>query len=329
MNPSRAVRLQESVESKERSALRAVDAGDSLAHYLTHIGRVPLLSRDEEVELAKRIERGQVARDELAEGGHPAQRAADLTERVQDGMAAFEHLILANTRLVVSVAKKYRGRGVPFQDLIQEGHIGLMRATKKFDYRRGLKFSTYATWWIRQAITRVIADHSRTIRLPVYVSDQISRMRRLSHEMVMQLHREPNPEELAEAMQLPLSQLDELLRAANQPISLEQTVEEDGERELGETLPDEEGPDPEEELALSSLKKHLHEALEELPPRERRTLELRHGLTDGRIYTLEEVGHQLGVTRERARQLEAQAFRRLRHPSHRRRLLGYLREPEG
>ena len=145
----------------------------------------------------------------------------------------------------------------------------------------------------------------------------------------MQLHREPNPEELAEAMQLPLSQVDELLRAANQPISLEQTVEEDGERELGETLPDEEGPDPEEELALSSLKKHLHEALEELPPRERRTLELRHGLTDGRIYTLEEVGHQLGVTRERARQLEAQAFRRLRHPSHRHRLLGYLREPEG
>jgi RNA polymerase primary sigma factor len=328
MNASTAVSPEEPVESKERSALRAVDAGDSLAQYMTHIGRVPLLSQNEEVELAKRIQRGQQARNELAADGHPTRRQAELTQRVQDGMAAFEHLILANTRLVVSVAKKYRGRGVPFQDLIQEGHIGLMRAAKKFDHRRGLKFSTYATWWIRQAITRVIADHSRTIRLPVYVSDQINRMRRLSHEMVMELHREPNPEELAEAMELPLSQVEELVRAANQPISLEQTIEEEGERELGETLPDEEGPDPEEELALSTLRKHMREALEQLPPRERRTLELRHGLVDGRVYTLEEVGQQLGVTRERARQLEAQAFRRLRHPSHRRRLLGYLRDPE-
>jgi RNA polymerase primary sigma factor len=328
MSSVRAVSPEEAVEAKERSALRAVDAGDSLAQYMTHIGRVPLLTQDEEVELAKRIKRGQAARDELAAGGHTERRQAELTQRVQDGMAAFEHLILANTRLVVSVAKKYRGRGVPFQDLIQEGHIGLMRAAKKFDHRRGLKFSTYATWWIRQAITRVIADHSRTIRLPVYVSDQINRMRRLSHEMVMELRREPTPEELAEAMQLPLEQVEELLSASNQPVSLEQTVEEEGERELGETLPDEEGPDPEEELAQSSLKKHLREALEGLPPRERRTVELRHGLTDGRIYTLEEVGQQLGVTRERARQLEAQAFRRLRHPSHRRRLLGYLRESD-
>jgi len=328
MSSVRPVSPEEAAESKERSALRAVDAGDSLAQYMTHIGRVPLLTQDEEVELAKRIKCGQAARDELAAGGLSDRRQAELTRRVQEGMAAFEHLILANTRLVVSVAKKYRGRGVPFQDLIQEGHIGLMRAAKKFDHGRGLKFSTYATWWIRQAITRVIADHSRTIRLPVYVSDQINRMRRLSHEMVMELRREPTPKELAQAMQLPVEQVEELLRASNQPVSLEQTVEEEGERELGETLPDEEGPDPEEELAQSSLKAQLREALEGLPPRERRTVELRHGLTDGRIYTLEEVGQQLGVTRERARQLEAQAFRRLRHPSHRRRLLGYLRESD-
>src|SRR3990170_4231150 len=308
--------------------MQAADSGDSIAQYLSTVGRVPLLKMHEEVELAKRIERGNRASDALLKTTGGPEHRAELLRQVQDGMAAFEHLILANSRLVVSVARRYRGRGVPFTDLIQEGHIGLIRAAKKFEHQRGLKFSTYATWWIRQAITRVIADHSRTIRLPVYVSDQINRMRRLSHEMVMELHREPSPEELAKAMQLPLSQVDELLRAANQPISLEQTVEEDGERELGETLPDEEGPDPEEELALSSLKKHIREALEDLPPRERRTLELRHGLTDGRIYTLEEVGQQLGVTRERARQLEAQAFRRLRHPSHRRRLLGYLREPE-
>ncbi len=329
MNSNRSIvdeKMEGIGESKERSALRAVDAGDSLAQYLTHIGQVPLLSQDEEVDLARRIERGQAARDELAEGGHSAKRKQELTTLIQDGMAAFEHLILANTRLVVSVAKKYRGRGVPFQDLIQEGHIGLMRAAKKFDHERGLKFSTYATWWIRQAITRVIADHSRTIRLPVYVSDQINRMRRMSHDLVMDLHREPTPAELAEAMELPVSNVEDLLRAAHQPISLEQTIEEEGERELGETLPDEDGPDPEEELAIASLQQHVREALEDLPPRERRAVEMRHGLTDGRVYTLEEVGKQLGVTRERARQLEAQAFRRLRHPSYRKQLLGYLRE---
>ena len=199
--------------------MRAVDVGDLLAQYLTHIGRVPLLSRDEEVGLAKRIERGQGARDELAEGGHPAERRVELTQRVQDGMAAFEHLILANTRLVVSVAKKYRGRGSRSRTSFRRTHWHDAGRQEVRSPPADWKFSTYATWWIRQAITRVIADHSRTIRLPVYVSDQINRMRRLSHEMVMQLHREPNPEELAEAMQLPLSQLEELLRA-RQPTDL-------------------------------------------------------------------------------------------------------------
>ncbi len=323
------IESEEEAHFKERSAVQAVDAGDSLAQYLTHIGRVPLLSHDEEIALSKRIERGQKARDELANESISASRRSDLTRLIDDGMAAFEHLIMANSRLVVSVAKKYRGRGVPFQDLIQEGHIGLIRAAKKFEYQRGLKFSTYATWWIRQAITRVIADQSRTIRLPVYIGDQINQMHRAAHELLQDLHRPPTQEELAKAMDLPLAQIEELVRAGSQPLSLEQPLESDDDRELGDTLPDDDGPNPEEETASSFLREHVQEALEDLPPRERRTLQLRHGLIDGEIHTLEDVGRQLGVTRERARQLEAQGLRRLRHPNYRRKLMGYLRESSG
>ena len=197
---------------KERSAVRAVDAGDSLAQYLTHIGRVPLLSHDEEIALSKRIERGQKARDELANASISSSKRAELTRLIDDGMAAFEHLIMANSRLVVSVAKKYRGRGVPFQDLIQEGHIGLMRAAKKFDYRRGYKFSTYATWWIRQAISRYVADQGRTIRVPVHMVDQINRLLRIRHQLTQELRRTPTHQELAQSLSAPVRKVTDWSR---------------------------------------------------------------------------------------------------------------------
>jgi RNA polymerase primary sigma factor len=305
------------------SAMQAADSGDSIAQYLSTVGRVPLLKMSEEVELAKRIERGNRASDELAKPGVNAERRAELLRQVQDGMAAFEHLILANSRLVVSVARRYRGRGVPFTDLIQEGHIGLIRAAKKFEYRRGLKFSTYATWWIRQAITRAISDQSRVIRLPVYLGEMITKLRHKTTVLTLELGREPTVEELAEALETTPEHVNEVLRATEQPMSLESPVEEGSERELGDLLPDEEGPDPEEWTSEMLLGEDLEKALAEIPEREREALELRYGLLDGRVRTLEEIGRTLGVTRERARQLEAQALRRLRNPAQRQRLIGY------
>jgi RNA polymerase primary sigma factor len=305
------------------SAVRAADSGDSIAQYLSNVGRVPLLTMQDEVDLAKKIELGNEASGKLANGNLSLKRRKELLQQVQDGMAAFEHLILANSRLVISVARKYRGRGVPFTDLIQEGHIGLMRAAKKFEWRRGLKFSTYATWWIRQAVTRSISDQSRTIRLPVYMGEQITKLRHAATQLTQSLGRDPTLDELSEKLEVPVSRVEELIRAMEQPLSLEKPMDEENDRELGDLIPDEDGPDPEAWTREILMGDDLRSALEELPPREREALELRYGLKNGKTHTLEVIGQHLGVTRERARQLESQALRRLRHPSQRGRLLGY------
>jgi RNA polymerase primary sigma factor len=244
---------------------------------------------------------------------------------VADGQAAREHLITANSRLVISVAKKYIGRGVPFLDLIQEGNIGLIRAARKFDYRRGHKFSTYATWWIRQAVTRAIADQGRTIRVPVHMGDQINRLIRVSHQLTQELGHDPTSEELAEALEVPVKKAEQMIQVARRPLSLETPTDEDEDSVLGDFIEDADALAPAEAVTQNMLKEQIQDILLTLPPREVRILQLRYGLVDGESYTLEEVGKKLGVTRERVRQIEAQALSRLRHPTHSRKLKDYLR----
>jgi len=313
-------------EELDDDQIASVDADDTVGLYLKEVGRVPLLTASEEVSLAKRIERGRKAREELARGPVSPGRRRELQVGVEDGWAAREHLITANSRLVISVAKKYMGRGVPFLDLIQEGNIGLIRAAKKFDYRRGHKFSTYATWWIRQAVTRAIADQGRTIRVPVHMGDQINKLLRVSHQLTQRLGRDPSTEELAEALEVPPKKVENMIQVARRPLSLETPTDEEEDSVLGDFIQDEESPAPTEIVTYNLLREHLQEVLNTLPPREVRILQLRYGLLDGQSYTLEEVGRKMGVTRERVRQIEAQALSRLRHPTHRRRLVDYLRE---
>ena len=293
---------------------------DTVGLYLKDVGQVPLLTGEEEVALAKRMEAGWVAQQELSQDGIDSERRAGLDEIVQDGLAARDHLVCANSRLVISVAKKYMGRGVAFLDLIQEGNIGLIRAAKKFDYTRGHKFSTYATWWIRQAVTRAIADQSRTIRVPVHMGDQINRLLRTTHHLTQELGRDPTSEELACALEIPAHRVEEMLRITVAPLSLETPTDDVGENELGDLVEDEGGPGPAAEVVATMLREVVSDVLQELPPREVRILQLRYGLVDGETYTLEEVGKKLGVTRERVRQIEAIALRKLRHPAHARRL---------
>ncbi len=317
---------REEEEADEDGQLSGIDADDTVGLYLKEVGRVPLLTAAEEVSLAKRIERGRRAREELARGPVSAKRRRELQKGIEDGWAAREHLITANSRLVISVAKKYMGRGVPFLDLIQEGNIGLIRAAKKFDYRRGHKFSTYATWWIRQAVTRAIADQGRTIRVPVHMGDQINKLLRVSHQLTQRLGRDPTTEELAEELDVPPKKVENMIQVARRPLSLETPTDEEEDSVLGDFVQDEESPAPTETVTQNLLREHLQEVLNTLPPREVRILQLRYGLLDGQSYTLEEVGRKMGVTRERVRQIEAQALSRLRHPMHRRRLMDYLRE---
>jgi len=274
--------------------------------------------------LAKRMEAGLIARGELDQDGRDPDKRAILERAVQDGLAAREHLIRANSRLVISVAKKYIGRGVPFLDLIQEGNIGLIRAANKFDYKLGHKFSTYATWWIRQAVTRAIADQSRTIRVPVHMGDQINKLLRNSHRLTQELGREPTSEELAAAMEIPTRKAEEMLRVARRPLSLDMPTDDEGDSSLGDFIEDEDISAPDDEVTFSMLRELLQVILQDLPPREVRILQLRYGLVDGETYTLEEVGRKLGVTRERVRQIEAQALSRLRHPTRSRRLKDFL-----
>jgi RNA polymerase primary sigma factor len=304
--------------------LANIDTDDTIGLYLKEVGRVPLLTAEEEVELAQRIERGRIAREELARGNVSMRRRQELQRFIEDGWAAREHLITANSRLVISVAKKYMGRGVPFLDLIQEGNIGLIRAAKKFDYRRGHKFSTYATWWIRQAVTRAIADQGRTIRVPVHMGDQINKLLRVQHQLTQRLGRDPSVEELAVALDVTPQKVENMIQVARRPLSLETPTDDEEDSVLGDFIQDEEVPAPDETATYNLLREHLDSVLGGLPPREVRILQLRYGLLDGQAYTLEEVGRKMGVTRERVRQIEAQALSRLRHPAIRRKLREYL-----
>ena len=312
-------------ETDQQAVFDTVAMDDTVGLYLKEVGEVPLLTAEQEVMLAKRMEAGRDAQDQLKRNGDlgPEERA-ELKVVVQDGLAAREHLIRANSRLVISIAKKYIGRGVPFLDLIQEGSIGLIRTADKFNYRLGNKFSTYATWWIRQGVTRAIADQSRTIRLPVHMGDQLNKLLRTAHWLKQELRRDPTPEELAAALEIPPQKVKQMLKVARRPLSLETPTDEEGDSELGDFIQDRESPAPDDEAASTQLRDLLNEVLEDLPPREVRILQLRYGLVDGETHTLEEVGKKLGVTRERIRQIEAQALRRLRHPLRSRRLKGFL-----
>jgi len=280
------------------SVPEGVGIDDPVRMYLKEIGRVPLLSADEEIELAKRMEDGdEEAKRRLAE---------------------------ANLRLVVSIAKRYVGRGMLFLDLIQEGNLGLIKAVEKFDYVKGFKFSTYATWWIRQAITRAIADQARTIRIPVHMVETINKLIRVSRQLLQELGREPAPEEIAKVMDIPVERVREIMKIAQEPVSLETPIGEEEDSHLGDFIPDEDAPAPAEAASFILLKEQLEEVLETLTPREEKVLRLRFGLDDGRTRTLEEVGQEFGVTRERIRQIEAKALRKLRHPSRSKKLKDYL-----
>lgn len=271
---------------------------DPVRMYLKEIGRVPLLTAEEEVELAKRMETGdEEAKRRLAE---------------------------ANLRLVVSIAKRYVGRGLLFLDLIQEGNLGLIKAVEKFDYRKGYKFSTYATWWIRQAITRAIADQARTIRIPVHMVETINKLIRVSRQLLQELGREPTPEEIAAEMDIPVDRVREIMKIAQEPVSLETPIGEEEDSHLGDFIEDQDAPAPAEAASFILLREQLEEVLETLTPREEKVLRLRFGLDDGRSRTLEEVGQEFGVTRERIRQIEAKALRKLRHPSRSKKLKDFL-----
>ena len=299
----------------------ALDTDDVVGLYLKEAGRVPLLTAAEEVMLAKRMEAAEFARARLedCEESHALElswsQEQGLRATMLDGEQAQEHLIRANARLVISVAKKYIGRGVPFLDLIQEGNIGLIRATNKFEYQRGHKFSTYATWWIRQAVSRAVADQGRTIRVPVHMGDQLNRMRRVQLQLLQELGREPKIDELALGMDTTPDKVENLLEISRRPVSLETPIDDEGDSTFGDFVEDSNSPAPSEEVATHLLHVQLQQALDKLPDREAQILRLRYGLADGRVYTLEEVGQTIGVTRERVRQLEAQALNRLRQSS--------------
>lgn len=299
---------------------------DTVGMYLKEMARVPLLKAEEEFEIAVRIEDGRKARTDLL--CHPVRKRSLERQRleamVQDGIIAREHIIKANTRLVVSIAKRYMGRGVHFLDLIQEGNLGLMKAVEKYDVHKGFRFSTYATWWIRQTITRAIADQARTIRVPVHMSDRIRQTYKATHDLEQRLGRVPTPEELALELGLDLQKVKWILQVSWLPLSLESPVGDDEESELGMFIEDELTPTPMQSVYQSMLKEKIDEVLGTLTPREARILRLRFGLDTGVSYTLEEVGEKFGLTRERIRQIEGKALRRLRHPRRARQLKEYL-----
>ena len=309
------------------ASLVSVSSDDTIGLYLREMSCVALLSLVEEQGLAKRIERGRQARQELerSNGRTPVRKRRELENASGDGVLAREHLIKANTRLVVSIAKRYMGRGVPFLDLIQEGNLGLMKAVEKYEYQRGFRFSTYATWWIRQTITRSIADQGRTIRVPVHMVDRIRQLYKTTHEMEQKLGRVPTTDELAVEIDVTPQKVDWMLRVSWLPLSLESPINEDEEdSELGMFVEDQLTPTPIQSAYTKLLRERVEEVLETLPPRESRILRLRFGLEDGRYYTLEEVGAKFGLTRERIRQIESKALRRLRHPRRARQLRDYL-----
>ncbi|MCD6577523.1 MAG: sigma-70 family RNA polymerase sigma factor [Anaerolineaceae bacterium] len=302
-------------------------SGDTITLYLREMSKVPLLKKEQEVTLAKRYEAGRAAKEELIRLGESGshEKRKKLEEIIEDGLLAREHLIKANTRLVVSVAKRYNKRGVPFLDLIQEGNLGLMKAVEKFDHSRGFRFSTYATWWIRQTITRAIADQGRTIRVPVHMVDRIRVMYEHIHEMEQKLGREPTVEELANVLNLPVNKVGWMVRVSWLPLSLESPIN-DGEddTELGNFVEDRDMPTPSQKVYTKLLGEKINDVLDSMPYREARILRLRYGLENGRFYTLEEVGRKFGLTRERIRQIETKALRNLRRPQYSGQLKEYI-----
>jgi RNA polymerase primary sigma factor len=306
--------------------LENISADDSVGLYLKEMSRVPLLTLDEEVNLAQRIERAKQSKACLSKmnGKGSSKNRRELENNIQDGILAREHLIKANTRLVVSVAKKYIGRGVAFLDLIQEGNLGLMKAVSKFEYQRGFRFSTYATWWIRQTITRSIADQSRTIRIPVHMTDRLRMMYKAAHRLEQCHGRPPTQEELCIEMGVGQDKLQWMLEVARIPVSLESPVGDEDDTELGMFVEDTITPSPSQTTYENMLHERVEQVLSTLSPREARILRLRFGLENGHPYTLEEVGHKFGLTRERIRQIEGKALRRLRHPCRARLLREYL-----
>jgi len=311
-------------DDAESYDLSGISSDDTVGLYLKEMSRVPLLTTEEEIRLAKALEAGRIAQEDLKNDGTDPVRREKLERQVRNGLAAREHLIKANTRLVVSIAKKYMGRGVPFLDLIQEGNLGLMKAVEKFDYNRGYRFSTYATWWIRQTITRAIADQGRTIRVPVHMSDRIRKLYNTARELEQEQGRRPTPEEIAAELDIEPSKVQWMLRVSWRPLSLERPVGEDEDSELGNFIEDEASPTPTQSAHQDLLGEKVEEMLAMLSPREARILRLRFGLLNGRSYTLEEVGRKFGLTRERIRQIEGKALRRLRHPCRSRQLRDYL-----
>ena len=324
------------VEKIDLSVPEGVSVEDPVRMYLKEIGKVPLLSADEEIELAQNMEDGAVAIEKInvlkgrLDGASEEEKAEikeeikTLQRDVDKGADAKKRLAEANLRLVVSIAKRYVGRGMLFLDLIQEGNLGLIKAVEKFDYKKGYKFSTYATWWIRQAITRAIADQARTIRIPVHMVETINKLIRVSRQLLQELGREPSPEEIAKEMSMPVDRVREILKISQEPVSLETPIGEEEDSHLGDFIPDEDAPAPSEAASFVLLKEQLGAVLETLSEREAKVLRLRFGLDDGRARTLEEVGKEFDVTRERIRQIEAKALRKLRHPSRSRKLKDYL-----
>jgi len=315
------VALDDFEEEEETFDLSSIASDDTVGLYLKEMARVPLLTTEEEVQLAKRLELGLGAEKDIRKVASLSQEQIDcLRLLVDDGKSAREHLIKANTRLVVSIAKRYMGRGVPFLDLIQEGNLGLMKAVEKFDYTRGYRFSTYATWWIRQTITRAIADQGRTIRVPVHMSDRIRHLYKTARQLEQENGRKPTPEEIAEKMDLEPRKVQWMLKVSWRPLSLERPVGEEEDSELGSFIEDDTTPTPTQSAYQNLLREKVEEVLSTLTPREARILRLRFGLQNGRQYTLEEVGQKFGLTRERIRQIEGKALRRLRHPRRSRQL---------
>ncbi|MDE6950636.1 MAG: RNA polymerase sigma factor RpoD [Lachnospiraceae bacterium] len=324
------------VENIDLTVPDGVSIEDPVRMYLKEIGKVALLSADEEIEFAKKIEDGAAAAEKLKDLEKMLETAEDEEKEalekekkelgyvIEDGEAAKQKLAEANLRLVVSIAKRYVGRGMLFLDLIQEGNLGLIKAVEKFDYRKGYKFSTYATWWIRQAITRAIADQARTIRIPVHMVETINKLIRVNRQLLQELGREPLPEEIAKKMDIPVERVREISKISQEPVSLETPIGEEEDSHLGDFIQDDNVPVPAEAAAFTLLKEQLVEVLSTLTEREQKVLRLRFGLDDGRARTLEEVGKEFNVTRERIRQIEAKALRKLRHPSRSRKLKDYL-----
>jgi len=305
--------------------LRELDPDNILALYMREMARVPLLTKAEERQLAMRMEKGKEAKQQLQNESLEPEQIRKLEAIVQDGEKARKHLIKANTRLVVSVVKRYSGRGVPTSDLVQGGNVALMRAVEKFDYRRGYKFSTYATWWIRQGVTRTLANQQRTIRVPIHMHDRIAALRAISNELEKEWGRKPTIQELAEELEITPAKVRFMLRAGRNSLSLEKPVGKEKDAELGDFLEDTESAKPSDEAARQLLREKVEEVLLSLTPREARILRDRFGLRGGRPHTLEEVGNKFGLTRERIRQLEKMALRKLRHPSRARKLRAYWR----